>query len=152
MEPWSPGLGRSQSPRAQDYLVPMVIETRRALEEILAFLRDGILPHAAAEEKALYPEIDGLLRAAGGATATMSMDHQEIGRLVEELATAQARAGGVDREGARRLLYSLEAILSLHFSKETDVYLPLHHGARAGRQVSAFPRPDLRLRRRPGEY
>ena len=55
----------------------------------------------------------------------MSMDHQAIGRLVEELATAQARAGGVDREGARRLLYSLEAILSLHFSKETDVYLPL---------------------------
>ncbi|HEV1998017.1 MAG TPA: hemerythrin domain-containing protein [Candidatus Dormibacteraeota bacterium] len=110
---------------------------RSALEEILAFLRDGILPHAAAEEKALYPEIDGLLRAAGGATATMSMDHQEIGRLVEELATAQARAGGVDREGARRLLYSLEAILRLHFSKETEVYLPLLQRL-SGREAAAL--------------
>ena len=110
---------------------------RSALDEILGFLRAGILPHAEAEEKALYPEVDSLLRAAGGATATMSMDHREIGRLVEELAAAQARAGGVDREGARRLLYSLEAILRLHFSKETEVYLPLLQRL-SGREAAAL--------------
>jgi len=110
---------------------------RSALDEILGFLRDGILPHAEAEEKALYPEVDSLLRATGGATATMSMDHREIRRLVEELATAQARAGGVEREVARRLLYSLEAILRLHFSKETEVYLPLLQRL-SGREAAAL--------------
>lgn len=108
-----------------------------ALDEILSFLRDGILPHAEAEEKALYPEVDGLLQAVGGATATMSMDHREIRRLVEELATAQARAAGIDRETARRLLYSLEAILRLHFSKETEVYLPLLQRL-SGREAAAL--------------
>jgi quercetin dioxygenase-like cupin family protein/iron-sulfur cluster repair protein YtfE (RIC family) len=108
-----------------------------ALDEILGFLGDGILPHAEAEEKALYPEVDGLLQAVGGATATMSMDHREIRRLVEELATAQAGAAGIDRETARRLLYSLEAILRLHFSKETEVYLPLLQRL-SGREAAAL--------------
>ena len=108
-----------------------------ALDEILSFLREGILPHAEAEEKALYPEVDGLLQAVGGATATMSMDHREIRRLAEELATAQARAAGIDRETARRLLYSLEAILRLHFSKETEVYLPLLQRL-SGREAAAL--------------
>ena len=108
-----------------------------ALDEILGFLGDGILPHAEAEEKALYPEVDGLLQAVGGATATMSMDHREIRRLVEELATAQAGAAGIDRETARRLLYSLEAILRLHFSKETELYLPLLQRL-SGREAAAL--------------
>ena len=47
MEPWSPGLERSQSRRAQDYLVPMVIETtnrgERAFDIYSRLLKDRII-------------------------------------------------------------------------------------------------------------
>jgi ATP-dependent Clp protease protease subunit len=47
MEPWSPGLERSQGQQAQDYLVPMVIETtnrgERAFDIYSRLLKDRII-------------------------------------------------------------------------------------------------------------
>ncbi len=102
-------------------------ETLRArLDHVLEFLTDVLLPHAEAEEKALYPAVDRLLRAAGGGTRTMSIDHEEIGRRIEQLATiARGSLTGSERAAARAALGELEAIVRLHFRKEEEAYLPL---------------------------
>lgn len=113
-------------------------ELRSALDEDLDFLQNHLIPHAMAEDVALYPEVD---RAIGstvpgshGATATMRRDHVEVVRLTEELAAAARNlaaggGGGVDLAAAerrvRRLLYGLHALVSVHFAKEEEVYLPL---------------------------
>lgn len=64
---------------------------------------------------------------APAATATMTRDHVEVGRLTDELGTL--RAGGDDSAAnqieARRLLYGLYALLRVHFAKEEEIYLPL---------------------------
>ncbi|MHB1194221.1 MAG: hemerythrin domain-containing protein [Longimicrobiales bacterium] len=97
--------------------------------KIHRFLADDLLHHAHIEEEALYPVVADVL-GAPEATATMSRDHVEIGRLVEELGVAkdQLVAGSISRRQAnelRRLLYGLHAIVKLHFLKEEEVYLPL---------------------------
>ena len=64
------------------------------------------------------------------ATATMSRDHIEIGRLTEELRSLRPYLNGasisVEQEKAlRRILYGLYAIVKVHFAKEEEVYLPI---------------------------
>lgn len=103
--------------------------TRRAVNEAYAFLTEHLLPHALAEEAALYPVV-GRAMGALEATATMRRDHAEIGRLTEELGALRARlaAGAFDealQRELRRMLYGLHALVALHFAKEEEVYLPL---------------------------
>jgi len=64
------------------------------------------------------------------ATATMSRDHVEVGRLTEELESLrwQLRAGGLTPSVARdlrRVLYGLYSLVRTHFAKEEEIYLPL---------------------------
>lgn len=104
-------------------------ELMRLLDEALAFLRRDLIPHAGAEDAALYPVVAGLL-GAPAATETMILDHVEVGRLTEALAGLRAQleeAGlrpGLAKE-LRRVLYGLHALVSLHFHKEEAAYLPL---------------------------
>ena len=65
---------------------------------LATFLKADLMPHAAGEERSLYPVVDPLIKAHGTATATMSVDHQVIGDYV--------------------------AIFRLHLRKEEEVYLP----------------------------
>ncbi len=96
------------------------------LEGVLTFLTDTLLPHAAVEEKALYPAVDRLLRATGGATRTMSIDHQAIGERIEELAASTHEPlTPMTRTAVGRTLDALEAVVRLHFRKEEEAYLPL---------------------------
>lgn len=97
-------------------------QLRDRLAGVVAFLQDELLPHAGVEDAALYPAVDRLLRAVGGATRTMSVDHRAIADRVEQL--RRARDAG-DRPGIRRLLHELHALLQVHFAKEEEVYLPL---------------------------
>jgi iron-sulfur cluster repair protein YtfE (RIC family) len=102
---------------------------RRGIDEAYEFLAQHLLPHAQAEEKALYPVV-GRLMGAPEATATMSRDHVEVGRLVEELGSLRSHLEGettsADQEKAlRRVLYGLYAVVKLHFAKEEEVYLPI---------------------------
>lgn len=97
--------------------------------KIHGFLADDLLHHADVEEEALYPVVAGVM-GAPEATATMSRDHVEIGRLVEELRVVKDQLvdGSISHRQAnelRRLLYGLHAIVKLHFRKEEEVYLPL---------------------------
>lgn len=99
---------------------------RKRLDGVLGFLTDVLLPHAGVEEEALYPAVDGLLRATGGGTRTMSIDHEEIGERIEQLAvTARGPLTPKTRAAIARTLAQLEAIVRLHFRKEEEVYLPL---------------------------
>ena len=108
--------------------VPLA-ELRRAVAEVHEFLTDHLTPHAQAEEVALYPVV-GRVMGAAEATATMSRDHVEVGRLTDELTALQARLsapvlGLEDAKALRRVLYGLYALVKVHFAKEEEVYLPL---------------------------
>lgn len=99
------------------------------VDHCVSFLTDHLIPHAKAEEAALYPVVQKVM-GAPRATATMSRDHQEVGRLAAELQDLRARltAGNVDGGPAadlRRVLYGLYTLVKVHFAKEEEVYLPL---------------------------
>ncbi len=101
-------------------------DLRSRLKEVLQFLRDGLLPHAREEEASVYPAAERLIRAVGGATRTMSIDHRFIGEAVDELESlAQGPLSDRERDRIRRLLHGLEALLRVHFSKENEAYVPL---------------------------
>lgn len=115
---------------AADSVGEAPVETvRRKVAESHEFLVHHLLPHARAEERALYPVVARLM-GAPEATATMSRDHVEVGRLTDELGALQSRLTASDIDPAqakalRAVLYGLSALVSVHFAKEEEVYLPI---------------------------
>lgn len=106
-----------------------ITSLRPAVDEAYAFLTHHLLPHAQAEECALYPVV-GRLMGAPEATATMNRDHVEIGRLTEELGELRshlvgASLGKPQERALRCVLYGLNALVKVHFAKEEEVYLPI---------------------------
>lgn len=102
---------------------------RQDVDDAFDFLANHLIPHAQAEERVLYPAV-GRAMGAITATATMSQDHIAIGRLVDELNALRSQLVGaavadVVLKDLRRVLYGLYALISVHFAKEEDVYLPL---------------------------
>lgn len=99
----------------------------RRLPPIVAFLRDQLIPHAGQEEAVLYPEIDRI--TGGPTTATMTLDHVEIGARTDRLAASVETAiedwdTGVAADLSRQMA-ALAAIVVLHFEKEEEALLPL---------------------------
>jgi iron-sulfur cluster repair protein YtfE (RIC family) len=99
------------------------------IEEAYHFLTQQLIPHAQAEEKALYPVVQKVM-GAPQATATMSRDHVEVRRLTEELGTlrvhrSQLTITSIQAMALRRVLYGLYALVKVHFAKEEEIYLPL---------------------------
>ncbi|HMA47634.1 MAG TPA: hemerythrin domain-containing protein [Frankiaceae bacterium] len=104
-------------------------DTPARLDGIVGFLRGHLVPHARAEEVALYPRVEQAM-GAPGATDTMTADHAEIVRRIDALAATVATVGtgpasAEQTEQLRAQLYGLAAILVLHFRKEEDVLLPV---------------------------
>jgi len=102
---------------------------RKNVDDAYEFLAHHLLPHAEAEEAALYPVVARVL-GAPEATATMSRDHVEVGRLIEELGRLRERLGTGEADAAtqrelRAVLYGLSALVKVHFAKEEEVYLPI---------------------------
>jgi hemerythrin-like domain-containing protein len=98
-------------------------------EQSYNFLTRQLIPHAQAEDKALYPVVQKVL-GTPQATATMSRDHVEVERLTMELGTLRVHRTQLsitfDQAMAlRRVLYGLYALVKLHFAKEEEIYLPL---------------------------
>lgn len=96
------------------------------------FLTKDLIPHAVAEDKVLYAKVDELVGVNGSthATDTMRRDHQEVGTLTEQLEALGAKLekgslAPADERELRRVLYSLNGVVGLHFAKEEEVYLPL---------------------------
>ncbi len=104
-------------------------QLRSEVDAILDFLNHHLIPHAEAEERVLYPMV-GKVLGAPRATATMSRDHVEVGRLAAELNQLRTQIGQPQVEATvscdlRRVLYGLHALLQVHFAKEEEIYLPL---------------------------
>jgi|SRR5919108_1925468 hemerythrin-like domain-containing protein len=102
-------------------------DVRHHIDGVYRFLTQNLIPHAAAEEDALYPAVAKIL-GSPQATATMSRDHVEVGRLTEQLGwlSSQATIFDVDQmKNLRRVLYGLHTLLRVHFAKEEEIYLPL---------------------------
>lgn len=99
------------------------------IDEAHAFLAEHLLPHAHAEEAALYPVVQKVMGTPYG-TATMSRDHVEVERLTQELEDLRAQVstgeiGAGKANELKRVLYGLYTLVKVHFAKEEEVYLPL---------------------------
>lgn len=122
------------------------------IDDALRFLADHLYPHAHAEEAVLYPAVARTM-GAPLATATMSRDHVEVVALTERLFGLRGRwaAGeaGIEAE-LRAVLYGLHAIVSLHFAKEEEVYLPLLDRAYTSSEFAAlYERMEEAAQQRP---
>ncbi len=99
------------------------------IDEAYLFLTAHLLPHARAEESALYPAVQKAMGTPYG-TATMSRDHVEVERLTRELGNLRDELPGAEIGAARanelkRVLYGLYTLVKVHFAKEEEIYLPL---------------------------
>ena len=99
------------------------------IDEAYAFLTTHLLPHAHAEEAALYPVVQKVMGTPYG-TATMSRDHVEVERLTRELSALREQLspteiGAAKANELKRVLYGLYTLVKVHFDKEEEVYLPL---------------------------
>lgn len=115
---------------------------RTLVDEAYSFLAHHLLPHAHAEEVALYPAVQKVMGSPHG-TATMSRDHVEVDRLTRELALVRMQILGVEitarqANELRRLLYGIYALVKLHFAKEEEVYLPLLDEKLTAKQAKAM--------------
>jgi iron-sulfur cluster repair protein YtfE (RIC family) len=101
---------------------------REKLQDAVEFLRYRLMPHASAEEAWLYPAVEGAMRAPG-ATETMRRDHDEVLRRLEALEQLRDEIDDAPTEAQRdqlaAALHGLHAIVSLHFAKEEELYLPI---------------------------
>lgn len=96
-------------------------EERHAIVgRILDFLRETLLPHAEEEEKWLYAAVGKLL---GNPESTRSMTHDHIAIRARVLELAATEDTDVDH--LQELLYGLYALITVHFWKEEQLYLPL---------------------------
>ena len=107
-------------------------EQREKVDAAYTFLTEHLIPHATAEDRVLYEEVDRLIGKRGdtGATDTMRRDHAEVGRLTGELGRLREKLDEGELDAAqerelRHVLYGLHIVVRLHFAKEEDVYLPL---------------------------
>ena len=99
------------------------------IAEAHAFLTAHLLPHAKAEEAALYPVVQKVM-GSPYATATMSRDHVEVERLTQELAQPRGQVSATEIGAGKAnelkgVLYGLYTLVKVHFAKEEEVYLPL---------------------------
>jgi hypothetical protein len=108
-------------------------EIRAYLDEMLPFLSNVLLPHIAAREAALYPELERLLQDRH-VMASMSREHTEIRNLVGRLCLARQRLAELYTVGVgeaaelRRLIFRLYALLKVHMAEE-ELYTDIldHH-------------------------
>jgi iron-sulfur cluster repair protein YtfE (RIC family) len=97
---------------------------RDGVREVYEFLAYHLIPHAQAEDAALYPVIQKVM-GSPHATKTMVRDHVEVGRYVGELAELQMDLSSRNFKPLQRVLYGVYALVKVHFAKEEEVYLPL---------------------------
>lgn len=99
-------------------------QIRDGVQEVYEFLAYHLIPHAQAEDAALYPAVQKVL-GSPDATRTMSRDHVEVGRYIEELAALRENLLPQNFKSLQRVLYGLYALVKVHFAKEEEVYLPI---------------------------
>lgn len=106
-----------------------IAEIRRGVEDVYDFLAHHLKPHAEAEDATLYPAVQAVL-GSPDATKTMSRDHVEVGRYIDELAELKDDLANdpltpAQATSLRRVLFGVYALVKVHFAKEEEVYLPI---------------------------
>lgn len=99
-------------------------QLRDDVQEVYEFLAYHLIPHAQAEDAALYPAVQKALGSLDS-TRTMSRDHVEVGHYIAELAELQKDLSSQKFKALQRVLYGLYALVKVHFAKEEEVYLPI---------------------------
>jgi len=95
----------------------------RAGAAAFASFRDGLEHHIAAEEEILFPALDALRGgAAAGPLHVMRVEHEEIRRLLAEVAASLERGAG---DGPTAPLAALTARLYAHNGKEERILYPM---------------------------
>lgn len=98
------------------------------VDESWRFLSEHLLPHAKAEEHSIYRSFT-TATSSPAATRLLTMDHEAIVALVEELGGLRRAAADHDTlpdevaRSLRRVLYGLHALVVAHFDKEEAVVL-----------------------------
>ncbi len=107
-------------------------EAMKALRSIESLLVDQILPHESEDEKVIYPQVAAVLPGEDP-MSLMSRTHREIFHLADlfQRQLADLPEQGPDPSDLvdlRRALYSIHAILRLHFDQEEQLYFDLQEG------------------------
>jgi hemerythrin-like domain-containing protein len=113
-------------PEAADALLANTPEAACAsIAEIRQFLDGTLLPHMAAAERALYPELERMFQNRHS-MAPMRREHQRIRELVAEFGGLVDKDRGSVTLGRvlvlRRVLFQLYALLKVHLAEE-EAYL-----------------------------
>jgi hypothetical protein len=88
-----------------------------------AHYRQACLIHADGEDKVLWPALAGSRPDLGDVFSTMTREHDELHRVLDELGDA---IGDADPQGARRLAHRLEEVVGRHLDgEERDAVPPL---------------------------
>jgi hypothetical protein len=90
------------------------------IEKVTSFLAEVLLPHAAIEQRVLYPRA-ALLLHERDASVDVAADRDEVRTLLAQLADADVTDAGALQE----VLYALYAVLSAHFWREEAMYVKL---------------------------
>jgi uncharacterized protein (DUF2249 family) len=92
-------------------------DAARARDALVAWSRDELLPHAAAEESTMYAAAHEL-DSARLLVESMVAEHRTVGALVDEIAAA---ADPLETAAAAR---ALQALFETHLAKENELVLP----------------------------
>lgn len=102
-------------------------QVRQAAVELDAILQEKLFPHERSDDIDVYPVVAELLGGDDPMSA-MSRTHREIfelGRRLKRIIEAIPADGSAKTETIaelQRVLYSLDAILRLHFAQEEEIY------------------------------
>ncbi|MFI4941040.1 MAG: heavy metal translocating P-type ATPase, partial [Burkholderiales bacterium] len=104
-------------------------EARVALIKLDTMLREHLMPHERQDDSRVYPVL-ALLLGGDDPMAAMSRTHQEIfdlGRRLKRSVNAMSHNAATPEtlRNLQRILYSLDAILRLHFAQEEEIYQTL---------------------------
>jgi hypothetical protein len=113
---------------AEMLLSAPIEELRPHLDEVDELLNGLLLPHLAAAEQNLYPELERMMQNRHSMTP-MRREHEVLRRRAAEFTTLRATIG--DRRPSigqavalRRVLYRLYALLKIHLVEE-EIYIHL---------------------------
>lgn len=102
-------------------------QVRQAAVALEAMLQEKLFPHERSDDSDVYPVLADLL-GGDDPMAAMSRTHREIfelGRRLKRLIDSMPADGSTNSETItelQRVLYSLDAILRLHFAQEEEIY------------------------------